>query len=180
MTCIAALVDNDKIHMAADSEASDDASCITLATPKIAVNGDYIIGVSQSLRVLNILHNTALPPVPSRSNLYSFMCVEFVQSLAETLDNFPGLATREKMEEGTEIIVGTLGRLFLIASDYSIHESTHPYLAIGSGSLAAFGSLFSTEDLSPKARVVTAVKASAEFTTGVRGPINHVKFEQPS
>lgn len=178
MTCIAALVHNGTIHMASDSEASDDSSCVTISTPKIAVNGDYIVGVSQSLRVLNILHNTSLPPVPSLSNLYSFMSVEFIQDIAETLENTPGVATREKMEEGTEILIGTLGRIFLIGSDYSVHEATQPYMAIGSGSLAALGSLFSTEDLSPKNRVIKAVKASAEFSAGVRGPVNHIKFDQ--
>lgn len=178
MTCIAALVHNGTIHMASDSEASDDSSCVTISTPKIAINGDYIVGVSQSLRVLNILHNTSLPPVPSLSSLYSFMSVEFVQDIAETLENTPGTATREKMEEGTEILVGTLGRLFLIGSDYSVHEATQPYMAIGNGSLAALGSLFSTDDMSPKTRVIKAVKASAEFSTGVRGPFNHLKFEQ--
>ena len=164
--------------MACDSEISDNDSSVTMANPKIAINGEYILGVSQSLRVLNILHHISLPPVPSLSNLRSFMCIEFVQAIASALDDMPGTSGQEKMEEGTEILVGTLGRLFLIGSDYSVHEATQPYMAIGNGSLAALGSLFSTDDLSPKTRVIKAVKASAEFSTGVRGPFNHLKFEQ--
>ena len=180
MTCIAAIVDKGIIHMACDSEVSDETSTVTMANPKVAINGDYIIGVSQSLRVLNILHNVSLPPVPSLSNLHSFMCVEFIQGIAEILDDMPGTCTREKLEEGTEILVGTLGKIFVIGDDYSLHEANYPFAAIGGGTTPALGSLFSTEDISPKARLNKAIKAASEFSTGVRGPVQYFKFDQVS
>lgn len=179
MTCVAGLIDEKgNVHMACDSEVSDDSSAMSMASPKIAINGDYIIGVSQSLRVLNIMHHASLPPVPSAENLSSFMCIEFIQSVAELMDNMPGTSTPEKLEESTEILVGTKGRLFVIGDDYSVHEHRYPYAVIGGGTLPALGSFFSTEDLSPKARVQKAVKAASEFSAGVRGPIHYLKFGQ--
>ena len=180
MTCIVALVHEGTIHMACDSEISDNDSSVTMANPKIAVNGEYILGVSQSLRVLNILHHISLPPVPSLSNLRSFMCIEFVQAIASALDDMPGTSGQEKMEEGTEILVATLGKIFVIGEDYSVHEAEYPFSASGGGTLPALGSLFSTENLGPKARVIKAVKSASEFSPGVKGPVQYIKFNQPN
>lgn len=179
MTCIVGLVEDGTIYMASDSEASDEASSSLIATPKVAINGDYIIGASESIRALNILHHTALPPVPSPSNLSSFMSISFVQAIADTMDNMPGTASGDKMDEGTEIIVGTLGRIFIISFDYSVYENMYPYAAVGSGTVPALASLFTTDDtdLSPKNRLTKAVKAASEFAAGVRGPIQHFKLE---
>ena len=178
MTCIVGLIDKNVIHMASDSEVSDDTSTVSMVSPKIAINGDYIIGVSQSIRVINVLHNVSLPPIPSPQHLSSFMCLEFVQSIADTLDNLAGVATEEKMEDGTEILVGVMGRLFVVCHDYSVYETPYAYAAIGGGVTSALGSLFSTEGTAPKSRVTKAIKAASEFSPGVKGPVQYFKFEQ--
>ena len=74
-------------------------------------------------------------------------------------------------ESGGFFLVGYRGRLFGVESDYQIEELTVPYMAIGSGSDLALGSLFSTTDVKcPRERLELAPKAAEAFNNTVRSP----------
>jgi hypothetical protein len=181
VTCIAVLAQDGVVHAAYDSEVSDanNGETLTMKTPKVAVNGGYLIGVSQSLRVANLLHHMELPQVPkSKGALSRHMAIDFARAIAEILSESPGISTDEKIEEDTDIIVGVGGRVFVYGDDYSVHEPSHPFTAIGSGYGPAMGSLITSQrfDITPKERVVSAVEAAAYASIGVREPVRYVSL----
>lgn len=180
MTCVAFLVDDNQstIHAAYDSEVSDADSGQTLSmlTPKVAINGKYLIGACSSVRVINVLHHCTLPE-PS-GNLDRFMATTFAAAMADALERSPGGSTAEKIDEDTDIIVGVHGRLFVFGDDYSCFEPASDYTAVGSGYGAAMGSLFTSEDfdITSQRRVTLAVEAAAYSSIGVREPVGYVRL----
>lgn len=177
MTCIAMLLDEGVVHAAYDSEMSGDGQSVIISTPKVAINGDYLIGACTSMRVINVLHHSSLPTPPT-TNLERFMATQFATTIAGLLNESPGGSTDEKMDEDTDLLVAVHGRIFVYGDDYSVFEPQVAYTAVGSGFNAAMGSLFTSEgfDLTPKQRVTLAVQAAAYSSTGVREPARYVSL----
>ena len=86
MTCIVGLVQNGKVHMAADSAASDSNSVHKRKDSKIFVVDEYLIGFSNSFRMGQILKHDLIPPRPIKKDLERIMCIDFVESVQNCLE----------------------------------------------------------------------------------------------
>jgi hypothetical protein len=108
------------------------------------------------------------------------MVTKFVPELRVILAD-GGFATSEDgAEVGGEFIVGLLGKIFVIESDFQVGSPTEPFYAIGSGRPFALGALKVLEKfrasgrIDPLTQVEEALTASECFSAGVRRPFTVV------
>ena len=173
MTCIVALRHGKDVFVGGDSSGIAGWELTIRKDPKIFVSGAYAIGFTTSFRIGQLLqHKLKLPPPPKNdAALYPFMINEFVEATRECL-KAGGVASKDKdVEQGGTFIVGVLGRLFIVESDYQVVEPAWPYAAIGSGAPYALGSL-ATSKGDPESRLQKALAIAEQFSIGVRGPFH--------
>jgi hypothetical protein len=83
-------------------------------------------------------------------------------------------------EEGGSFLVGVGSRLYAVHSDYQIAYTADNYMAVGSGYLAALGSLHTTKRLpylDSENRVAAALSAASHVTSYVRPPFTLLATE---
>ena len=180
MTCIAALVDTHSktIYMGGDSAGTRGYyTVMTMKTPKVFINQGFLFGSTGTMRTLQILQHSFVPPSyhPKDMKIEEFMNRVFVDALRTCLKD-SGAALKDKEQEGqsNETLVGYRGKIFLIDSAYAAIEVVDNYMAVGCGDELALGSLFSTEKtrLSPRQRLEMALNAASYHCNSVRSPYN--------
>jgi len=175
MTCIVAIKDQGKLYFGADSHLSEKDYSFAIKSPKLFRNGPFIFGYSGSVRAGKVFqYDLQLPPVDYQ-NLDQYMNREFVTALMDCAERNRLLIDEEKESNDiADLIVGIDGRLFEIQSHIQSIELTVEYMASGSGSRIALGSLFSTKGLPPRTRIKTALEASAKYSWGVGKPFHYL------
>lgn len=176
MTCIVALTDaNQTAYVAADSARTTDGGMSTIrAGRKLFTNGAYLIGVAGSIRIEELIHHVLIPPPPPPYPTESFMVRAFVPQLRTCLHE--NQATLPRRENWTELVdacflVAVNGLVFEIAADLQVVQLDCGIYGIGSGGQLAIGALYATDpQLTPQARLQTALNAAAEFDAAVRPP----------
>lgn len=75
------------------------------------------------------------------------------------------------VEEGGFFLIAFDGYLFQVESDFQVSTSDRPYIALGSGSEYAYGSLSATEDIykDPRKHIEVALDVAKEFDTACGG-----------
>ncbi len=187
MTCIVALINENKVLLGGDAAASDDKSGLIFqrTDAKVFKVGQFGIGFVDSFRMGQILQYYWTPPVykPTSGyrNLDKFLRTRFVESVKEAFkengygNQNPG--TEDGDEGGIFIVtVQGAGRIFTMDSDFHIAEVDVPYMAEGAGQELALGSLFSTAQVkTPRKRVRMALEAAAKFNMSVRPPFTIIE-----
>ena len=187
MTCIVALIHENKVFMGGDAAASDDKSGLIFqrTDPKVFKVGQYGIGFVDSFRMGQILQYNWTPPkyTPTAGyrNLDKFIRTKFVDSVKEAFKehgygNF-GSGTEDGDEGGIFLItVQGAGRIFSMDSDFHIGEADVQFMAEGAGQELALGSLFSTSAVkTPRKRVRMALEAASKFNMSVRPPFTIIE-----
>jgi len=187
MTCIVALINENKVFLGGDAAASDDKSGLIFqrTDPKVFRVGQFGIGFVDSFRMGQILQYSWTPPVykPTTGyrNLDKFLRTKFVESVKEAFkengygNQNPGT---EDGDEGGIFIVAVqgAGRIFTMDSDFHIGEADVQYMAEGAGQELALGSLFSTAQIkTPRKRVRMALEAATKFNMAVRPPFTIIE-----
>ena len=188
MTCIVALIHENKVLLGGDSAASDDKSGIIFqrTDPKVFKVGQFGIGFVDSFRMGQILQYNWTPPIykPTAGfkNLDKFMRTKFIESVKETFQEqgygrFGNNAPEDGDEGGVFIItVQGSGRIFTMDTDFHIGEVDVSFMAEGSGQQLALGSLYSTGLIkTPRKRVRMALEAAAKFNMNVRPPFTIIE-----
>ncbi len=187
MTCIVALINENKVFLGGDAAASDDKSGLIFqrTDPKVFKVGQFGIGFVDSFRMGQILQYSWTPPIykPTSGyrNLDKFLRTRFVESVKEAFkengygNQNPG--TEDGDEGGIFIItVQGAGRIFTMDSDFHIGEADVQYMAEGAGQELALGSLYSTAQVkTPRKRVRMALEAAAKFNMSVRAPFTIIE-----
>lgn len=183
MTCIVGIEADGLVYMGGDSNYSDGHTQGLLAadTPKVWRSGDYLLGVSGSARVANVLRFLVFPPAPTRGVL-RHMVTKVVPALRKTLRK-TGRLLQEQRSGGSQdyaisggdasdgtLLVGVRGKLFAIHGDFQVCHPRTQYDAIGSGVDVALGALHVTKGMPPRTRVRRALEASEAHACGVRRP----------
>ncbi len=170
MTCIVALIHENKVLLGGDAAASDEKSGLIFqrTDPKVFKVGQYGIGFVDSFRMGQILQYNWTPPIykPTSGyrNLDKFMRTKFVQSVKEAYQEHGYGRFGSNTEDGDEggiflIAVQGAGRIFAMDSDFHIGEADVMYMAEGAGQELALGSLFSTVQVkTPRKRVRMALE----------------------
>jgi ATP-dependent protease HslVU (ClpYQ) peptidase subunit len=170
MTCIVAISDGSNVYMASERGLSDDDVITAMSAPKIRQNYKYIIGYADSPGTGQLLHWMALP-TPPRSTVEKFMRTTWVNAVRKAL-NDSGVDLKDNAH--ASFLVGVSGQLFFVDTvDWQVSECE--YMAIGSGSSIALGSLYTTATWkSPEKRAYTAVSAAIELSPSCKGPIDSI------
>ncbi|MFD5111451.1 hypothetical protein ACFWNG_03900 [Streptomyces sp. NPDC058391] len=171
MTVIAGLVHKRRVHLAGDSAGVGGYSLTIRTDPKVFVSGPYAMGFTGSFRMGQLLHHSLSAPHPT-GDLHRFMCTTFVDAIRTCLKDGGWAKKDSEQEEAGTFLVGCLGRLFVVHSDYQIGEGTDGYMAVGCGDDLALGALHATAALNmkPRARLTAALDAAAHHSAGVAGP----------
>lgn len=187
MTCIAAVLDEDKIWMGCDSFVGNSHTHILLpqsenklfTTELMVIGGEkekMIFGFAGSVRDCQVVkHDLNLPvynPDDEMSDI-KFVINRIIPAIKRTHKSHGVLAVRDGVEtSGSWFLLGWRKKIYCIGEDYSVVPASTNYLALGSGEDVAHGSLQSTEGLSihPGERIVQALKAAETNTNFVRAP----------
>ena len=174
MTCVVAITKDNKVYMGADSGGSDEESGIifNFKDQKVFRRGGYLIGYAGSYRFGKMLqYSFDLPPAPQNFKT------------SEQLDKFlngvvmPSLRKQskeldlDKDELDFDCIFGINGHLFEVSNGWFALEPVMPFLAVGSGTKYAMGSLHTTQPWKdPIQRINVALNAAAEYSMSVAAP----------
>lgn len=173
MSCVAAIVNDGKIWMAADGLASTEDGCIRPANcTKIFTNGDYTIGFIGSVRGGQILYPKYFAPPED--------IMDLPDAIKEQCELKGCLAYTEQQTHvmGSNYLVGYRGKLYEILVDFQMVE-VPDYSSIGSGSYYAYASLFTTKDMvdiGPEKRLEYAIKSAIEYDAACGLPIQMVRI----
>ena len=187
MTCIVALINENKVFLGGDAAASDDKSGLIFqrTDPKVFKVGQFGIGFVDSFRMGQILQYSWTPPIykPTAGyrNLDKFLRTRFVESIKESFKEHGYGNQNPGTEDGDEggifiITVQGAGRIFTMDSDFHIGEADVQYMAEGAGQELALGSLYSTAQIkTPRKRVRMALEAATKFNMSVRPPFTIIE-----
>ncbi len=164
MTCVAALVEDGKVYMAADSFMGSEYHVLPRGKddPKVFRHASgIIIGTCGTTIAQRKMRTTMLPVRKPGQDLVDFV----FESLG------PALANRVGEHQDFEFLLGIEGRLFRGFPNTLVVECVDGFSAIGSGGAHALGSLATPSDATPMTRVRRAVTIAERYIPTVRGPI---------
>lgn len=158
MTAIAALSHRGRVYLAGDSLLSDEAHDRRsyVRTPKVWRAGPVVVGVAGSVDYLAALGRVQWPARVEES----------WSRVRDALD-----AARVSPEEG-EAVLGQAGALWSLSS--ALVPLHGPIAAAGSGAAYVLGSLSSSRDRDPAARVREAVRVAIRWCSSVGGRVDTV------
>jgi ATP-dependent protease HslVU (ClpYQ) peptidase subunit len=167
MSCVAALKQDGKVYVAADSLSSADDKLFYRKDKKLFRNGKYLIGFCGSIRTGQILKNRYWKPP---ADIYAVP-----DSLMRHMERKGCMTVTEEGHKncGCNFIFATKTDIYEILVDFQVVEPVDNFTAIGSGSDFALGSLFSTKGtkLKPEERLKMAIEAASYFSASVGGEI---------
>jgi len=167
MTIIVAIADGHKVYMGSDSGSTNKEFIATSLTPKVRINGDYIIGYAGSRGTGQLIHHLDYPKPPV-DNLEQFLRFNFVRVAKQACEEL-STDTTDGEKAGADFLLGVHGRVFEISTeDWSVTEYNE--IATGSGYQYALGSLFVSRSFPPRRRVRLAVESAIYYSTTCAGP----------
>lgn len=184
MTCIVGLEYNGVVYMGADSCATGQGEnhiSLLMSEPKIFHIGPYLIGSCGSFRLADILRVWFSSPIATGGeplSPYGHMVKYFVPALRKALSDQGWLASKDGRDVGGTILVGYGGKLFEVQTSFAVTRSLEGYAAVGTGTMLALGSLYTSSllntdglvTLTPEERLNMALQAADRFCYSVRAP----------
>lgn len=170
MTCVIGLVQDGKIYMGADSQASDGWNKRTVARPKVFKTDRFLIGYTSSFRMGQLLQYQLEVQSQNSESDYIYMATTVVESVRHCLKKHGWSKVENNQEEIGSFLVGYNGGLYEIQPDLSILEHTDGFDAVGVGREYALGAMMALEEMPPKARICQALEIVAMFSNGVSAP----------
>ena len=175
MTCIVGYLDKKtkKVTIGADSAGVAGFDLTIRKDTKVFQNGDFIIGCTSSFRMIQLLRFSFKPPKVTKSDLYEYMCTDFIDEVRKCFQNGGYLQKyKDGDEKGGSFIVGYKNRLFFIEDDFQVGETLNGIASVGCGAPFALGALHSvsTSEKSAKEKVTIALEAAAFYSAGVAKP----------
>jgi len=181
MSVVVAIKEGKKIYMGADSQSTKGNTRITLRNPnnfkiwKVIDSNNTLmasVGAARDANVIRLVPGIVdeYDEFAKRVN-YKFVVRYIVPNLVRELKKAGFIKDENYIEFiNSAFLFAYKDKLFLIDRDLCVLE-INDYVAIGSGSPEAIGSLLSTEGEDPKTRIIKAIKASAANDIYVDYPI---------
>lgn len=168
MTCIVGLAGKTKVIIGGERGSSDESSILSTSQPKVFKLNQYVIGYAGNIGLGQAVAYNFEPPSLKNLDPSTHMLKVFIPSLRKFFkDN--DIFLPEKTEEHTDFIVGLSNKIYGVSS-YDFQCVEYPFLAIGSGSSFALGSLHSSTHLPGKERVKLALEAAIEYSPTCLSP----------
>lgn len=149
--------------MGADSQCTAGYNARTLKESKIVRVGEFLIGQTGDLRLLNLLrYRFRVPARQEGQDDLHYLNTSFVDALRSCFKD-AGFATTTNGQDSMDgaLLVGWRGRLFKIGPNYCILETATPYFAVGCGDDFAVGALTALEgqEMAPEERLRLALES---------------------
>lgn len=176
MTCIVGLVQNGIVIIGGDSAASNKKTITVRDSPKVFEREGYIFAFTSSFRMGDILEmRIATPKVRKPAvSLRRHLITTWVDDELRRVFKMLGYSKKENnAESGGSFLVGHLGELCVIRSNFQVGTPREGYCAVGSGATLALGALYAMSKdtrLSGKTRVIRALEAAEYHSPFVRHP----------
>lgn len=170
MTCIVAVAHKGKVYIAGDSAGVAGLSLTVRADEKVFRTGDFLFGFCGSFRMGNLLRYKFVPPKQGDADDITYMNTAFVDAVRQCLKDGGFARKKDEAEHGGNFLVGYHGQIYNIESDYQVGLPALPFDAIGCGFDLALGAMYVTPTMEPRKRILKALKASEQFSAGVRAP----------
>jgi len=183
MTCIIGIVDkkNKRVLIGADSAGVAGNNITIRKDTKVFSVGEFVIGCTSSFRMIDILKYNFTPPKfpvytePKKfkeDRIHKYMCTLFIDEIRKVFKDSGFMEKHSEAEFGGFFLVGYKNRLFKIENDFQVGESKEGFDSIGCGSDFAIGAMnvLINSPVSHRTKIELALKTSAKFNTGVRGP----------
>lgn len=188
MTTIVGVLNEKTIYIGGDSAASHgtigSGYKIIRNDPKVFKkkneedNQEILIGYTTSYRMGQLLKYKLKIPLHSPASLdaFEYMVSHFIEAVRSCFSFYGFSHIKEGVETGGVFLVGYQQRLFIVDTDYQVGEPKDGFIAIGSGSQFALGSLYSTSPgvsktiYTPRERIILALQASSHYAEGVHPP----------
>jgi ATP-dependent protease HslVU (ClpYQ) peptidase subunit len=171
MTCIVGLVEDGEVWIGGDSAGVSGWDLAVRRDPKVFRKGPFLFGFTSSFRMGQLLRFKFEPPAqPDGMSVEEYLATVFVDALRDCL-KAGGYARKEnEVEQAGTFLLGYAGRLFEIETDYQVAEHHAPFAAVGCGAAYALGAMHVSEYVSPRTRIMAALKAAEAWSAGVRAP----------
>jgi ATP-dependent protease HslVU (ClpYQ) peptidase subunit len=178
MTAIVGFVDPETgdVLMGGDSSAVNRSmDMFVVKSPKVFVNGEFLIGYAGEFRWGQLFRYVKLPKCRT-TDIEQFMAINFANTLRGAARELGCLQEDHGQEIGGTCLVGLRGRLFMVQETFEAIEAVDGMLSIGVGSSYALGAL-KASDKPAQERVEQALEVSAHFCGGVRAPFHVVRLK---
>lgn len=169
MTCIVAVSKGGDVWMAGDLMGSNGFTKRVYKDSKVFVNGDFILGYTDSFRMGQILEYCwSQPPRAEGMTDKQYLHISVIPSMKEVLitNGFGSSDGREDI--GGNFLIGYNGQIYEMQCNFSIlrHEE---FAAVGSGEFHAIGALevLYNSDTHPEDMVVEAIRVASKYVTSV-------------
>lgn len=196
MTCIVAVAKDGVVYMGGDRFTTDgNWGRFIDGSPKIAVippflGLEFLVGCAGDGRCCDIILNTDLLKeyhyyfphiVKDSENTERNVREILVEAIRSALKDRGALMKDDDgQDKGCTVLVGHMGRLFVIGENFSVSVITEDHVAIGAAKEYALGSLITTGDLkmglSPKTRMETALRAAMKYNITVAEPFDFLEL----
>lgn len=174
MTCVAAVVHKGAVWMAGDSAISSDNEVWIQAETKVFVRSGVVFGIAGQPRIEPLLRYVVdVPQVKRGTDPDRWVNVDLAREIRKAMSGEGFVNSASWFEaDGSCMMVGLLGKLYVIEQDLCGWRPLAGYHAIGSGGEHARASLRATagQSLQPRTRLKRALECAAEQTAFVRPP----------
>lgn len=178
MTCVAGIVDTDKIVMAADSLVVSGDFSIHWQGEKIFRCGPMTIGVAGSWRIAQLLRYQFQPPT-ARSGIDTYLVKEFADAVFELCVKYEEDLVDDDNAE-TNLLIAFRSNLHVMGADYTV-SGPYSFEAIGTGGPLAKGALAAQYELGIKntteERLRIALGIAEDYCPSVRSPFQVVTID---
>lgn len=166
MTCIVGIAHEGKVYMGADSCGSS-YSWQQVGNPKVFHVGEFLIGCTTSFRMIDLLRfELKVDQSIWGQSDDDYLRTTFIRAV-RALFKEHGFGR----DDGGNFLVGFRGKLYEVQNDFSVLNSPIEGMSVGSGGVAARGSLYTTKGTrTPQERVQVALEAAEAIIPSVRGP----------
>jgi len=172
MTCIVALVHENKVYMGGDAAGSDGTVLQLVSHPKVFKLGEFLIGYTSSFRMGQLLEFNLEVPASAELDDLRYMVRTFIPAVRKCLADGGFSKKNNEQEEGGTFIVGYRGKIYEVGSNYHCLLLQDKYLACGSGytfALASIETYISQVDgWEPVKAIEEALRVAAKFNPDVR------------
>lgn len=149
---------------------SDSHTLVSSTQPKIFSIGQYLIGYAGNSGVGQAIVYNFSPPALKSIKIDNHMLKLFMPQLRSFIKE-SDIKLPDSEDDSTGLIVGIKGRVYEVdLSDFQCVE--YEEVSIGSGSGYAYGSLYTSIGLPPKARVEKAIQSAINYSPTCQSPID--------
>jgi len=170
MTCIIGLVEDGKVWMGADSAVMNGWTVRTTARPKLFRFGQFIIGVTGSPRMAQILRYHLDVPTQETEDDFEYMVTVFTEAIREAFKEKGFSKVEDNQEKGGFFLAGYRGGLYKVEDNFQVMAYADGLAALGCGEDFALGAMKALDFLPPRERVEKSLEIAAYFSGGVMAP----------